>query len=95
MSFDSIIAIVAPIWGIAMALSPILQIRRMLKLKSSEDVSVGYFLVLVVGFIIWGAYGWSIDNKVILIPNIVATIAAVMTVVVALRFRRAERSRAH
>ena len=44
------LAFIAASWGVFMALSPLLQIRRMLERQSSQDVSVSYFLVLLVGF---------------------------------------------
>ena len=40
------LAVVAAAWGVLMGVSPVLQIRRMLRLRSSRDVSIGYFAVL-------------------------------------------------
>ena len=75
-------------WGVAMAVSPAMQIRTMLRTKESKDVSVGCFAVLIVGFILWTSYGVSIDEPVLWICNTIATIFGVSTVVVALRLRR-------
>jgi Na+/melibiose symporter-like transporter len=36
-----------------MGVSPVLQIRRMLRQRSSRDVSISYFAVLLVGFVLW------------------------------------------
>ena len=47
------LAVSAAAWGVLMALSPVLQIRRMLRQRSSADVSIGYFAVLLVGFLLW------------------------------------------
>jgi MtN3 and saliva related transmembrane protein len=80
-------AVSAASWGVLMALSPILQIRRMVQRRSSNDVSVGYFAVLIVGFALWITYGASIDNLALVIPNIVALVVALTTVVVAVRYR--------
>lgn len=76
------------VWGVAMAISPALQIRAMLKTRESNDVSVGYFLVLIVGFALWAAYGYSIDKPIIWICNVIATIFGVATVITALLMRR-------
>lgn len=73
-----------------MALSPILQIHRMVRTRSSRDVSIGYFSVLLVGFLLWFAYGISIDNMTLAIPNVVAFLIGSITVLVALHFRRIE-----
>lgn len=77
------LAIGAATWGVVMALSPLLQIRKMLERRSSEDVSIGYFLVLIVGFVLWFAYGASIGSLTIMIPNSVALVVALVTVTIA------------
>ncbi|HZD17360.1 MAG TPA: SemiSWEET family transporter [Actinomycetota bacterium] len=87
------LGILAASWGIVMALSPILQIRRILHRRSSDDVSVGYLLVVTVGFGIWIAYGTIIGNLVIMLPNIVALLVGATTIVVALRYRATRRNR--
>ena len=71
-----------------MALSPVLQIRRMIELRSSHGISLGYPSVLFVGFLIWLAYGIAIDNLALIVPNTVAAIVIAVTIAVALRYRR-------
>ena len=71
-----------------MALSPVLQIRRMIELRSSHGISLGYPCVLFIGFLIWLAYGISIDNLALIVPNIVAAVVIAFTIAVALRYRR-------
>jgi MtN3 and saliva related transmembrane protein len=88
---ETVLAASAATWGILMAVSPLLQIRRMLRRRSSRDVSVGYFWVLLVGFALWFAYGLTIDNYVLAVPNAVAFTVCTATIAVALWFRRQER----
>ena len=83
----NVLGIGAASWGIVMALSPVLQIRRILDRRSSDDVSISYFLVLLFGFTLWIAYGISIGNLILVIPNTVAVCVAVLTIVIARRFR--------
>jgi len=45
-----------------MAISPALQIRKMLHHRSSREVSIAYFWVLLAGFALWVAYGLTIEN---------------------------------
>jgi uncharacterized protein with PQ loop repeat len=71
-----------------MALSPLLQVRRILAKRSSRDVSIGYYGVLLVGFVLWVAYGLAIRNAPLIVTNAVAFTVAGLTVVVALRHRR-------
>jgi MtN3 and saliva related transmembrane protein len=81
------LAVAAASWGVAMALSPVLQMRAILATRSSRSVSVAYQQVLLVGFLLWLAYGVASDNWAIIIPNIVAAIVSVATIVITLRYR--------
>lgn len=94
MPAESILAVTAATWGIAMGLSPALQIRQMLQTRSSRDVSVGYFTVLNIGFVLWASYGISMPNAAVAVPNFVAFGVGSATIVVALRLRAAERRQA-
>src|SRR5438045_9177002 len=49
----SFLAASASAWGVLMGLSPVLQIRRMLRQRSSREVSLGYFAILLAGFVLW------------------------------------------
>ena len=80
-------AYAAASWGIAMALSPILQIRTIRASGSSRGVSLGYLAVLLLGFILWLAYGVSISNLALIIPNIVSAIVCGATIVVVRLYR--------
>ena len=82
----------AAFWGIVMAISPALQIRRMLQHRSSREVSVAYFWVLLVGFALWVAYGISIENWYLIVPNAVAFTVCTTTIAVALSYRVGSRA---
>ena len=74
------LAVLAASWGVLMALSPTLQVRRMLARRSSADVSLAYLAVLQVGFGLWVGYGLSIGNWALVVPN--ATVESALSVVV-------------
>ena len=82
------LAVLAASWGVAMALSPILQIRRILERRSSADLSLTYLAVLQVGFTLWVAYGISLPNAAIIVPNSVAFGIGLLTILMAARYRR-------
>jgi uncharacterized protein with PQ loop repeat len=82
------LAVAAASWAVLMGVSPILQIRRMLRERSSRDVSVGYFTILLIGFLLWIAYGAAARNPALVIPNSVALIVGSAVIIVALRLRR-------
>jgi MtN3 and saliva related transmembrane protein len=86
---ESALALAAATWAIAMALGPVLQIRKMIEHQSSRIISIGYFLVLFVGFLLWFAYGIAADNFALIIPNAVAAIVIVAAILVAVHYRRA------
>jgi uncharacterized protein with PQ loop repeat len=50
----------------------VLQIRRMLRQRSSRDVSVGYFTILLVGFGLWIGCGIASRNLALLVPDTLA-----------------------
>lgn len=81
------LAVAATAWGVVMGISPLLQIHRMLTTRSSADLSIGYFAVLMVGFALWVAYGLSIANAALIIANTVALVVGAVTIVVAARLR--------
>jgi len=84
---ETVLGLVAAVWGVLMAVSPGLQIRKMLLHRSSREVSIAYFWVLLVGFTLWVAYGVSITNWYLVVPNAVAFTVCVTTITVALRYR--------
>jgi DNA-binding transcriptional MerR regulator/uncharacterized protein with PQ loop repeat len=81
------LAVAAAVWGVLMGVSPVLQIRRMLRQRSSRDVSVGYFTILLVGFGLWISYGLASRNLALIVPNAVALLIGVSTIAIALRLR--------
>src|SRR5262247_347343 len=89
----TILAGAASSWAVLMGIAPVLQIRRMLREQSSRQVSVGYFTVLLIGFLLWIAYGAAAGILALVIPNTVAVLVGIAVIVVALRLRRHPSSR--
>jgi len=82
------LAFAAAGWGIAMAVSPVLQIRKIVQHRSSHGISLGYMTVLFIGFLLWLAYGISLRNWALILPNVVAAIVISATIAVVVRYRR-------
>ncbi len=82
------LAVAASSWAVLMGIAPILQIRRMLREHSSRAVSVGYFTILLIGFLLWIAYGVVAGIPALVIPNSVALLVGAAVIIVALRLRR-------
>jgi uncharacterized protein with PQ loop repeat len=81
------LAAAAATWGVAMAISPLLQIRAIRAHRSSKGVSIGYQQVLLVGFLLWLSYGIALGNAAIIVPNVVAAVVCVATIAIAIRYR--------
>ena len=85
---QTVLAAAASAWAVLMGIAPLLQIRRMLRHQSSREVSVGYFTILLIGFLLWIAYGAAARIPALVIPNAVAVLVGVAVIIVALRLRR-------
>jgi uncharacterized protein with PQ loop repeat len=83
------LAAAAATWGVAMSFAPLLQIRAIRAHGSSHAVSVGYQQILLVGFLLWLAYGIAIRNVPLMVTNTVSAAVCAATILVVLRFRRA------
>lgn len=88
MTNTETLAVLATVAGVLMAISPTLQIRRMRRTRSSNDVSLLYLSMLSCGFVAWLAYGWALGNPAMLISNTASLTFMLITIGVALRFRR-------
>jgi len=88
---QTVLAVSASSWAVLMGIAPVLQIRRMLRQRSSRDVSVAYFAILLVGFALWIAYGAAAGMLALVIPNSVALLIGTAVVAVALLLRRPSR----
>lgn len=84
----TIFAVSAASWAVLMGVAPLLQVRRMLERRSSEDVSIGYLLVLLPGFALWIVYGIASSDLALVIPNAVALAVAAGTTACAVLLRR-------
>ncbi|MBA2333049.1 MAG: hypothetical protein H0V94_09700 [Actinobacteria bacterium] len=87
VSAETALAFIASSYGVLMAISPLLQIRAILRHQSSHGVSVAYQGVLLVGFVLWFSYGIASDNWAIIVPNAFAVVVSALTIVVTRRFR--------
>jgi MtN3 and saliva related transmembrane protein len=87
------LGLAASTWAIVMGLAPLLQVRRMLQRRSSEDVSIGYLVILLPGFVLWILYGLAAHNLVLVVPNSVAFAVAAAATCCAITLRRPVRRR--
>lgn len=84
---SNVLALMAGSWGVLMALSPSLQIRAIVRRRSSAGVSLGYVSVLFVGFVLWLSYGLSTADTALVVTNSASLAVSGATIVVILRYR--------
>jgi fructose-specific phosphotransferase system IIC component len=84
---SQVIAAVAVGYGVAAALSVLLQARQMLARGGSCDVSAPFLGAYVGGYATWLLYGLSVRNVPIIVVDAVGLVCGAFTLVVALRLR--------
>lgn len=89
----TVLALSAAAYGILMALAPLLQVSRMRRQRSSRDVSIGYFAILLPGFALWVAYGVVRSDWALIVPNLVAIVVGLTVIGVAAYLRSPRRNR--
>jgi MtN3 and saliva related transmembrane protein len=77
----------AATWAVAMAVSPLFQLRLVVRRGPSAGVSVGYMLVLLVGFALWVGYGIVSRDVPLIVPNTIAFVVMSFTIAAVLRYR--------
>lgn len=82
---STVLGVTAATWAVLMALSPLLQVREIVRRGSSQGISIGYFAVLLVGFGLWVAYGLARGDLPLIVPNTLAFLVMTGTIAVALR----------
>lgn len=69
---STVLAYATTFWGLLMGLAPLLQVRVIVRERTSEGVSVGWVVILLVGFMLWLAYGIVNRDVPLIIANVVA-----------------------
>jgi hypothetical protein len=87
MAMTSVLAAVAIVYGVAAALSVLLQARQMLARGGSCDVSARFLAAYVGGYAIWLLYGLSFGDVPIIVVDALGLGCGAITLAVALRLR--------
>jgi uncharacterized protein with PQ loop repeat len=88
MEVSDIFGPLASVMGVFMSLAPLFQVRRVLQREQAGDVSQTFLIVIVAGASAWCAYGWSIGDPYLIIPNTLGVITNVATLFVVRRYQR-------
>jgi MtN3 and saliva related transmembrane protein len=83
-----ILAVATTCWGLVMALSPLLQIRLIVRNRDASTTSPGWVVILLVGYLLWGSYGLVNLAPPLIIANSVSLIVGLSLLVVIAVYRR-------
>ncbi|MDO8187345.1 SemiSWEET family transporter [Conexibacter sp. JD483] len=75
--------------GVAMALMPLTQLRRLLLLRRSDEIAIELFAFATFGSGVWLAYGLARGDLVVVLANAIGIVTNAVVTITALRFRRA------
>jgi len=79
-AYAGILASIVIVTGTLMALSYIPQIHKMYRRKSSADIAVSTYFVILVGAFIWMLYGLSINDFAIVVPNVAGVLIMIVCI---------------
>ena len=74
--------------GLTMALSGIPQIIKLHQRKSSKDLSLSLWIILVHGQAWWLWYGFVVKSQSIIITNLVCVVIAIILLVMIIKYRK-------
>ena len=84
---SSAIAYVTTFWGLLMGLAPLLQVRVIVRERSSEGLSAGWVMILLIGFLLWLVYGFVNRDVPLMITNVVAVSVTTTLLITMRRYR--------
>ena len=87
-NLSEILGFLATIFGTVMALGYIPQIIKMIKRKSSADVSVMTYLILGTGVFVWLLYGVSLNNTALIISNFTGFVIVVILIITYFNYKK-------
>jgi MtN3 and saliva related transmembrane protein len=87
-NLSELLAILATVFGTLMSLGYFPQTFKIIKRKSSADVSVTTYLIFTPGILIWLLYGISLNNLALILSNVVALIGAFSIIITYFYYRK-------
>lgn len=89
MSMDpkDALAIATGVMGTVMAVAPLLQLRRIITIRSGEEVSATFLGIISFGAFLYGLYGVALGELALIVPNFIGAAVNLTTAGVAMYFR--------
>jgi uncharacterized protein with PQ loop repeat len=84
IALTDFLAVLTTCWGVVMGLAPALQIRIIVRNRSAGDTSPAWVVILLIGLLLWLAYGAATGSPPLVITNAVAcTVLVVLLATIA------------
>jgi uncharacterized protein with PQ loop repeat len=83
----NVIAAAATISGLLAGLLPTVQIRKILRLRSSRGISLPYLGGVLANNLVWMAYGIAFPRVSLILPNALTVLMNGTMLAIAIRFR--------
>jgi MtN3 and saliva related transmembrane protein len=82
------LAIATTIGGSLMGLAYFFQLHKIIKRKSSDDISLVMFVAAMIVIALWFSYGLAIDNKPLIYTNIIGGTGIAAILIATLKYRK-------
>jgi uncharacterized protein with PQ loop repeat len=86
-SSSQLLALTATGYGVFAALTALLQVRQMLRRRTSRDISARFFAAYAGGYAIWLLYGVSARDVPLIVVDLAGLLCGGATLAVALSLR--------
>ena len=87
-NLSEILSILAAVFGIISSLGYFSQVYKIIKRKSSADVSLATYIIFSITVFIWFLYGISLNNFALIITNIITLIGAFSVIVTYFKYKK-------
>lgn len=88
MSFINIMGIIATVFSFGISFGVIMQIRKIIKRKSSKDISLLLYFIVMGSIIAWWFYGLAMKSIYLMLTNTVAFIVNAILIIVIFKYRK-------
>ena len=86
MSIETI-GLIASVFAILMFISPVDQIRDIIRDKTSHTVSPLIYFLMILNCFFWVLYGLGINNAYIVTPNAIGAFLGLSTLIIIFKYR--------
>jgi uncharacterized protein with PQ loop repeat len=87
MDATQFLAPIVGTFGVVMGIAPLMQVLRVVRRGSSDDIALVPLFIVVIGTMLWLSYGVASSDPTLVVANIVGTLVNAFVLMTVLRFR--------